>query len=155
MSILSGIIMAIELATRNRDDAAKSVALALRRVGFADEQMEQLRNYAGDTDAKWLDAPPGKLSSEIIKHHYQFVDRLHHAMGLQAATIADANVQVERARRMLLEAEFRLAGLKKVLDGRRAVMARTQQRREQRITDEFAAFAYARKATRFPIGEAV
>jgi flagellar FliJ protein len=155
MSNLSAITLAIELAGKRRDDAAKSVALALQRVSFADEQMQQLRGYAGDTDARWLGAPPGMLSSELIKHHYQFVDRLHQAIGLQAVAIADANVQVDRARRALVTAEVRLAGLKLVLETRRAVVSRAQQRREQRNTDEFASLAFIRKTTQLSEGELV
>lgn len=155
MSNLSAITLAIELAGRHRDDAAKSVALALQRVAFADEQMQQLRGYAGDTDARWLGAPAGMLSSELIKHHYQFVDRLHHAIGLQAVAIADAQVQVDRARRALIAAEVRLAGLKQVLETRKAVVARAAQRREQRNTDEFASLAFIRRTTQLSQGELV
>lgn len=155
MSNLTAIALAIELAVRHREDAAKSVALALQRVRFADEQMQQLRGYAGETDARWLGAPAGMLSSELIKHHYQFVDRLHQAIGLQAIAIADANVQVDRARRALVTAEVRLAGLKQVLETRRAVVARAQQRREQRNTDEFASLAFIRKTTQLSEGEVV
>jgi flagellar FliJ protein len=153
MSNLNAIILAIELAAKHRDDAAKSVVLALKRVRFADEQMEQLRGYAGDTDARWLGAPPGMLSSELIKHHYQFVDRLHQAIGLQTVAIADANVQVDRARRALVATEIRLAGLKQVLETRRAVVALAQQRREQRNTDEFASLAFIRRTTQLSQGE--
>jgi len=155
MSNLSAITLAIELATRHRDEAAKSVALALKRVRFAEEQMQQLRSYAGDTDARWLGAPAGMLSSELIKHHYQFVDRLHHAIGLQAVAIADANVQVDRARRTLVETEVRLAGLKQVLNTRKAAIVLIQQRREQRNTDEFASLAFSRRAARLSQGELV
>ena len=155
MSSLSAITLAIELATRNRDEAAKAVALALQRVGFADEQMRQLRGYAGDTDARWLGAPAGMLSSELIKHHYQFVDRLHHAIGLQAVAIADANVQVDRAHRGLVAAEVRLAGLKQVLNARTVAIARVQQRREQRNTDEFASLAFSRRTAQLSQGESL
>lgn len=155
MSNLSAITLAIELATKHRDDAAKLVALALKRVSFADDQMQQLRGYAGDTDARWLGAPSGMLSSELIKHHYQFVDRLHHAIGLQAVAIADANVQVDRARRALMDAEVRLAGLKQVLEARKAVIARAERRQEQRNTDEFASLAFIRRTKQRSEGELV
>ena len=50
------------------------------------------------------------------------------------------------ARQALLEAELRLASLRKVLERRRAEVALQQQRREQKQTDERAALRAGRGA---------
>ncbi|MCF8209912.1 MAG: flagellar export protein FliJ [Rhodoferax sp.] len=155
MSQPNAIELAIELATRKRDDAARGVAKVLRDLDFAHDQMAQLESYAADTDARLTSTTGGVLSAELIRHHYQFVERLQQAIQLQSRAIADAKAQVERARKVLLQTEVRLAGLKQVLEGRQAVVARTLLRREQRVTDEFAAMVYIRNRAQWAHGEAL
>jgi flagellar FliJ protein len=83
---------------------------------------------------------------ELIKHHYQFMERLQSAVALQQGVIAGQESQLQAAQQALLQAEFRLAGFKQVLKTRRAALAVVQLRREQRITDEFAATRHAQAA---------
>ena len=153
MSQPNAIEIAIDLATRKRDDAARGVAKVLRDLDFAHEQMAQLETYAADTDARLTNASGRLLSAELIRHHYQFVERLQQAIQLQAGAITDANAQVARARQFLLQAEVRLAGLKQVIESRQAVLARIVLRREQRVTDEFAAMVYIRNSAQQAQGE--
>lgn len=155
MPELNGVLLAVEQAIRQRDDAAKVLAQAIRRLEFANQQMDQLKGYAQETDSRWTGAPAGMLSSELIKHHYQFVERLHHAIGLQMVAIADASLQVDRERAALVQTEVRLAGLKKVVEFRQLEISRKLQRREQRSTDDYAAMAYARKVVQLSRGELV
>ena len=83
MSQHKSIRLAIELATRQRDEAARAVAHMNRNLGFARDQMAQLDGYAADTDARLIGARDGVLSAELIRHHYQFMDRLQQAISLQ------------------------------------------------------------------------
>ena len=78
MSQLRSILLAIEQATRQRDDAVKVVLRVKRNLGFVQDQMGQLQGYAGDTDARWTGSASGALSAELIRHHYQFkIGRAH------------------------------------------------------------------------------
>ena len=144
MPQLKSILLAIELATRSRDDAAKALVQVTRNLGFSEEQMEQLEGYSSDTDSRWISAPAGMFSAEMIRHHYQFMDRLQQAIGLQTGVIAEAHNQVDQASRNLLQAEFRLSGLNQILKARQASLAQRNKRREQTVTDEFAAMAFFR-----------
>ena len=81
---------------------------------------------------------------ELMRHHYQFMDRLHHAIGLQRAVLAKAALQVEAANQVLLQAEFRLAALKQVLATKKAEVSARKAKREQKQMDEFAALQFAR-----------
>ncbi len=146
MSQHKSIRLAIELATRQRDEAARAVAHMNRNLGFARDQMAQLDGYAADTDARLIGARDGVLSAELIRHHYQFMDRLQQAISLQSGVIEDALEKVGQAAKVLLQAEFRLAGLSHVLDARQESLSKSRKRREQRITDEFAGMAYFRKS---------
>lgn len=153
MSELRSIVLAIELATRQRDDLAKAAARAQRALGGAQNQMAQLQGYAGETDARWSSPTYVALSAELIRHHYQFTARLQQAIVLQTDAIGKANRQVESAAQALLQAEFRLAGLKQVLETRQAALQLTQRRRDQRLTDEFAGMQFARIRARTLSGE--
>jgi flagellar FliJ protein len=150
MSQLKSILLAIELATRRRDEAAKALASTKRTQGYSLGQMEQLQGYAKDTDDR---STTVVLSAELIRHHYQFVERLQQAIGLQTGVLDNSKRQVEQAEKVLLEAEFRLAGLNHVLKTRQVALQLIQKRREQRITDEFASMQHARTAAQALSGE--
>lgn len=140
-----GIQLAIELATRERDEAAKHHAQSIRNLGFAHQQMNQLQTYAADTDARWLQAPQGGLvSGELVRHHYQFMERLQQAIHIQEGVMGDLQRAIDEAHQQLLHKEFRLTGLKQVLKTREAAINARMRRREQRQTDEIAAQRHQR-----------
>lgn len=136
--------LAIEQATRQRDDQARRHAQAQRALEYGQGQLAQLQNYSNDTDARWIGGHAVNLSVELIKHHYQFMDRLQNAVTMQQGVIANLERQRASAHQFLLQAEYRLAGFKQVLKTRRAALGVEAQRREQRVTDEFAAMRHAR-----------
>jgi flagellar FliJ protein len=136
--------LAIEQATQQRDGQARKHAQAQRTLQFAHGQLAQLQNYSNDTDSRWVGGTAVDLSVELIKHHYQFMDRLQNAVTMQQGVIETMERQVAAAHQVLLQAEYRLAGFKNVLKSRRAAQGVVEQRREQRVTDEFAAMRHAR-----------
>jgi len=137
-----GIELAIELATRQRDELAKAHAQAIRNVAFGRDQMGNLESYARDTDAKWLGAAHTAISAGILQLHFQFMERLQQAIAMQTGVIDNLLRQQATAHDALLQAEFRLAGLNKVLQTRQAAVQLRRQRTEQRHTDEFAALRH-------------
>jgi flagellar FliJ protein len=153
MSQMKSILLAIELATRRRDEYAKSLASSRRTHGFAQDQMAQLQGYAQDTDARFIGSTTVILSAELIRHHYQFVERLQQAITLQTSVLENSNRQIGQIEKALLEAEFRLAGLNHILKARQAALQLIQKRREQRATDEFASMQHARTKARALSGE--
>jgi flagellar FliJ protein len=136
--------LAIAQATRQRDEQARRHAQAQRALDYGQGQLDQLQNYSNDTDARWIDGQAVDLSVELIRHHYQFMDRLQNAVSMQHGVITNLERQRAAAHQMLLLAEYRLAGFKQVLKSRRAARDVLLQRREQRATDEFAAQRHAR-----------
>jgi flagellar FliJ protein len=153
MSELKGIQLAIELATRDRDELAKVVARVERSLAFANDQMAQLEGYTAEKDSNWMASGSRSMSPEVMRHHYQFMERLQHAMALQTQTIANTGRQLEQVKGNLLRAEFRLNGLNQVLKSRMAALLRAERRREQRQTDEFAALQHARNRAESMNGE--
>jgi flagellar protein FliJ len=144
MPTFRALELAIEQATRLRDEQARRHVQAQKTLQFAHGQLEQLQSYANDTDARWIGGHAVNLSVELVKHHYQFMDRLQHAASQQQGVIANLERQRLKVHQALLQSEYRLAGFKQLLKGRRAEQQVVQQRREQRATDEFAAMSHLR-----------
>jgi flagellar FliJ protein len=144
MSNLHSLRLAIELATRQRDALAKAHAQALSHVDYAKSQLLHLSTYAADTDIRWTGGSAFALSAEMIKHQYQFMDRLQQAIEMQNGVINNLNAQAGASHQALLRSEFRLLGLKQVLKAREAGLDLQQKRREQTETDEFAAQRFFR-----------
>ncbi|MDP2367621.1 flagellar export protein FliJ [Rhodoferax sp.] len=144
MTAASSVQLATDVAERKRDEAALELVQAQRTHRFAQDQLDQLDTYAAETIARWTVAAQVSATPELLRHHYQFMERLHHAIGLQRGVMVGESVQLELAGQVLLQADFRLAALKQVLRKKKADMMRLQIRREQKQMDEFAALQFAR-----------
>ncbi|NMM78336.1 flagellar export protein FliJ [Acidovorax sp. SRB_24] len=139
MSSLNALTVAVELATRQRDDALRALQGAQGAHQAALDQMAQLQGYADETQNRWGLRANAQVVPEVMYHHYQFMDRLGHAMGLQTTVVGDHEVRTRTAHQALLAAELRLASLKKLTEKRRAEWEQLQARRDQKQTDERAA----------------
>lgn len=147
MTALKTIALAIEVATQKRDQAGKSLVQAQRAYLSAESQMEQLKNYAEETASKWATGAQAQTSAELLRHHSQFMNRLQQAINLQAEVLENEARRVDAAKRLTLDAESRLAGLKQMLKKKQMERARVQARREQRQTDEVASMLRHRMVT--------
>lgn len=139
MSAVKSVMLAIVVATRKRDQAEKSLLYVQRAHVFALNQLQQLESYAAETDVRWQTSAQAGTVPELIRHHYQFMDRLQHAISLQVQAVEAASRRVDGARQVVVDAEVRLAGLNQVLKNKHADEARMQVRRDQKQMDEFAA----------------
>ena len=153
MSELRGLTLAIEIATKHRNVCQGHLALAQRNVHQDQDQLNQLQAYALDKDTRWTQGGLSNFSGEIVKHHYQFMDRLQQAMSQQAGVIRSSEAVVTNMASTLLEAEVRLAGLNEILQRRLRDKEVLSRKREQKQTDEFAAQQYARRRGEYELGE--
>ena len=101
-------------------------------------QLEQLSGYAQETQGRWGMREGGTVQPEVMYHHYQFIGKLEHAIGLQTDTVHGQEQRVEKARQTLLAAELRLQSLQKLVERKQQEQALAQMRREQKQTDERA-----------------
>ncbi|MDD2925552.1 flagellar export protein FliJ [Rhodoferax sp.] len=145
MTVLKSLLLAIDLATSKRDQALAQLQKTMQAHAFAQDQMQQLQQYAQETEQRWLQNAQRSTTPELLHHHYQFMNRLNQAIGLQDGVLAGSSQRVDTAKQVVLQAEFRLASLQQVLAGRQADQAKTQQRREQKQMDEFAALQTQRQ----------
>jgi len=145
MSALNAFVVAVELAERQRDAARQALANVQGARQSAQAQLQQLTGYAAETQDRWGLKAGAAVQPEVMHHHYHFMGRLDHAIGLQKQALSGQDQRVVQARQALLQAELRLASLRKVLERRRAELAQQQQRREQKQTDERASQRAAAK----------
>ncbi len=138
MSSLNAFVVAVELAERQRDAARQTLGNVQGARQAAQAQLEQLSGYAAETQGRWGMRAGATVQPEVMHHHYQFIGRLDHAIGLQTQALSGQDQRVDQARKALLQAELRLSSLRKVLERRRAELALLAQRREQKQTDERA-----------------
>ncbi len=143
MSNLSALMVAVEVATRKRDEARKVLQDTQAAQKAAHDQLEQLEGYARETEVRWGNKADTSVQPEVMYHHYQFMDRLGQAAHMQTGVVGDQAQRVERARRALIDAELRLASLKKVMEKRCHDMEQQRARTEQKQTDERAAMQYS------------
>lgn len=153
MTGVSTLVLAVDVARRRRDDAGLVVAQMLRRQESAQLQFEQLRSYATETETRWSVSAQSSVTPQIVSHYYQFIERLEQTIDLQQAVIADLDRQCRLARKVLIDAELRVAGLNRLLENRRSVLAAADARREQKSSDELAAQQLRRSATEREIRE--
>lgn len=146
MSSLNAFVVAVDLAERRRDAARQALKNVQGARQAAQTQLEQLTGYAAETQGRWGLKAGAAVQPEVMHHHYHFMGRLDHAIGLQTQTLRGQDQRVAQARQTLLQAELRLASLRKVLEHRRAELALQQQRREQKQTDERASQRAAARA---------
>lgn len=144
MPQLRGLLLAIELATRRRDEASAALLQVQRGYLGAQNQMGQLQSYAADTESTWAVGSRTTTQPEIVRHYDQFMDRLQQAVDMQTAVVGDHLRAATVANQVLLEAELRIAGLKRLLEKRRATMARAQAGRDQKQMDELSALQFRR-----------
>ena len=146
MTAIRSFDIAIELATKRRDEAVRKLAGVQRAQAHAEAQLKQLTDYVAETDARIVHQVDRPVSMEVLRHHYQFMGRLQDAIRMQTDAVRGAQRHVEGVRAELAKAETAVMGLVKVRDARLAEMRLTQGRREQAASDELATQLHIRHA---------
>ena len=148
MPQLRGLLLAVDLASRRRDEASAALLQVQRGYFGAQNQMGQLQSYAAETESNWAVGSRASAQPEIVRHYDQFMDRLQEAVVMQGAVVDDHLRAIASAKQVLLDAELRVAGLKRLLEKRRSSMARVQAGREQKLMDELSAQQFLRMQAR-------
>jgi len=144
MSNLSSMLTAMEVATRKRDEAAQVLARAQRDYLSAQGQMNQLQGYAQETESRWSTRAQTSATPALMQHHYQFMDKLHHAMDYQRNVLEQQARHIENLRQELLQQEYRVVTLRAVCEKMQAQELAGERRREQKQIDEMASLMRGR-----------
>lgn len=141
------LALAADLAMRQRDDVARTLAQRQGQKQAALMQLQQLQAYVNETENKWINRHVAS-DGAVMHHHYQFLEKLAHAIDYQHRVIQTHEVQIAQAQAALIEAEHKLKRFQHVLDARKAAIAQGRARQEQKQMDEMAAQMAARQARR-------
>ena len=142
----NALSVALEMATRQRDEARRVLQHAQGAQRAAQDQLQVLQGYAQETENRWGMRAQATVAPEVMFHHYHFMGRLDHAAGLQSGVVDDHAQRVALAQQQLRDAEVRLASLRKLLEKRQMEALQAQARRDQKMTDERAALRHRSSA---------
>lgn len=142
----NALSVAVEMATRQRDEARRVLQHAQGAQRAAQDQLQVLQGYAQETENRWGMRAQATVVPEVMFHHYHFMGRLDHAAGLQSGVVDDHAQRVALAQQQLRDAEVRLASLRKLLEKRQMEALQAQARRDQKMTDERAALRHRSSA---------
>ena len=142
----NALSVAVEMATRQRDEARRVLQHAQGAQRAAQDQLQVLQGYAQETENRWGMRAQSTVAPEVMFHHYHFMGRLDHAAGLQSGVVDDHAQRVALAQQQLRDAEVRLASLRKLLEKRQMEALQAQARRDQKMTDERAALRHRSSA---------
>lgn len=128
----------LDRATQERDRVAGEMRRGEEMALRARRQGEQLAAYRGEYLQRWS-GQFGRGGAIELMHCYQsFMQRLDEALDQQQRQIDAAERAVAAMRQVLVQAEVRVASVKKLIERRQAELQRAEDRRDQRQTDETA-----------------
>jgi flagellar FliJ protein len=139
MKRLQTLLLLLEKERRKRDEAQAAVRGANANLEQQQAQGEGLATYRVEYCAKWSTRFQQGSSMEILRSYHGFMARLEQAIAQQQAVIAHAQRGVDAARERLVEREIRVATVERLIERRRELLARVEDRREQKTLDEMAA----------------
>jgi flagellar FliJ protein len=131
----------LEHAERQRDEALVLQRRADAALHNAIKQQDQLAAYHRDHQSRWSSAFRKAVAVPLMHCHHAFSDRLHDAVDLQSEQVQRARQALSRRTSETLEAERRVAAIRKLIQRRADAARQHQLRQEQRQTDERAARA--------------
>jgi len=129
----------VEVYTRKRDDMLQALGNAQREMQQAQQQMDQLQNYAVESQQRWMQRAASGVSPTLIFTQRQFMAKLDHAITFQNGVMQRLQLSIDNCQQQLVQAERELAGINKYIERRSQQWHHQLQRQEQRHNDEIAA----------------
>lgn len=143
MAAFSDLQLAVDFSLDQRDAAAQRLAQARQVWIAAQMQLDQLETYANETTTRWTQQLTS-CTPELMRHHYQFMDRLMHAINLQRGIVGEHEATLSRLAQTLRHAEARLESLRQLKAERVREHQMVLDRRDQKQSDEMASQQYRR-----------
>ena len=128
----------LERDEAERDAIAVAVRQAQDHLQRLQSQMAHFTQYKADYVTRWQGQFHQTGGIEIVQCYRSFMERLDQAVSQLKQQLRQAEVNLQRQRHRLMEAETRVAAIKKLISRRLEAHQRTQQRRDQKQTDEAA-----------------
>jgi len=128
----------LEREEADRDAIAVDTRQAQDHLERLNAQVAQFSQYRADYVTRWQQQFHQAGGIEIVQCYRSFMQRLDQAMQQLTLQQRQAEVNLKRQRHRLMEAETRVAAIKKLISRRVETFQRAEQRRDQKQTDEAA-----------------
>jgi flagellar protein FliJ len=138
---LQPLMVLLEHAQRQRDDMLARQIQAEKTLAAAQAQQTQLQAYRIEYENRWNETFRKGVTMTLMQCYQDFVGRLHGAVDLQGQQVERLTQEFERLRKETLDAELRVASIKKLVERRESVVSQQAQRRSQKSQDEMASRA--------------
>lgn len=136
---LSALLLMLESAERERDEAVAVLEGARQHLEAAQRQAQSLQDWRRDYQNRWQSQFRQAGGVEIMRCYQDFMQRLGGALEDQDDKVVQARAQQAQAQATLLERERKVAAIAQLLERRQTEWQRQQARQEQKATDELAA----------------
>lgn len=138
---LRPLLILIEQAERQRDEARARRSRADAALQAAEQQQSQLGDYRQESEVRWLAQFREGAAITLLQTFHEFSARLQSAVEMQAQQVERQHRECERAAAVHVAAEQKLAAIRKLFDQRAQSLLLGALRREQKQMDELAARA--------------
>jgi flagellar protein FliJ len=128
----------LEREEAERDTCAVALRQAQEHLQRLQAQMTQFTQHRADYVARWQQQFHQAGGIELMHCYRSFMQRLDQAMAQLSLQLRQAELNLQRQRHWLVEAETRVAAIDKLISRRMETHQRAEQRREQKQTDEAA-----------------
>jgi flagellar FliJ protein len=128
----------LEREQKRRDEQMAGVRAAVANVEAQQQQADGLSTYRSDYCKKWSAQFQQAAQMEILRSYHGFLSRLDQAITQQQSVLEHAGRMVEVQRQRLVEREIRVATVERLIKRREDLLARIEDRRDQKNLDELA-----------------
>ena len=128
----------IEMAERAEREAAQALGRCQQQLRQAQGKLGELERYRGDYQQQWISQGQQGVSGQWLMNYQRFLTQLETAIGQQRQAAAWQQDNVDKARAVWQLRYARLEGLRKLVQRYLQEAQQAQDRREQKMLDEFA-----------------
>lgn len=128
----------IEMAERAEREAAQVLGRCQQQLRQAQGKLGELERYRGDYQQQWISQGQQGVSGQWLMNYQRFLTQLETAIGQQRQAAAWQQDNVDKARAVWQQRYARLEGLRKLVQRYLQEAQQAQDRREQKMLDEFA-----------------
>lgn len=138
MASVSRFELLRQLAERARDESRNRYAQAQRGVEEAQKKLQLLQHYQQDYQNQFEQSRQQGMSIAGWQNYQQFIARLQQAVEQQSAEVQRLEQQCLKLRQAWAEEEKKLKGYEVLCARERQQQQVKENRKEQKIMDEFA-----------------
>ena len=139
MADTSALQTLVDLAQRESDNRAKRLGVALKAVEEAEQKLQMLLGYRQDYADRLDQAQMNGITPFAYANFVAFLGKLDNAINGQREVIKHAEYKADTERKALQESERKRLSYRTLNERAAAQALAIETRRDQKMTDDFAA----------------